>query len=54
VIIRTSFTYTVVHNATGFFLFAGCPPSAEALTYGFLQLQKKIKGMSRVQQYFRA
>ncbi|CAG2188455.1 NDUFS7 [Mytilus edulis] len=30
----------------------GCPPTAEALLYGFLQLQKKIKRMSRVQSYF--
>lgn len=35
-------------------LIAGCPPSAEALTYGFLQLQKKIKNMKRTQAYFRS
>lgn len=35
------------------FPFAGCPPSAEALLYGVLQLQKKIKRMETVQQYFR-
>uniref|UniRef100_A0A915LM70 NADH:ubiquinone oxidoreductase-like 20kDa subunit domain-containing protein n=1 Tax=Meloidogyne javanica TaxID=6303 RepID=A0A915LM70_MELJA len=27
----------------------GCPPSAEALLYGVLQLQKKMKRMKRVQ-----
>lgn len=31
----------------------GCPPSAEALTYGILQLQKKIKYMKKTQAYFR-
>jgi len=27
-------------------ILPGCPPSVEALTYGVLQLQKKIKNMS--------
>jgi len=31
----------------------GCPPSAEALTYAFLQLQKKIKNLPATQAYFR-
>ncbi|XP_045216184.2 NADH-quinone oxidoreductase subunit B-like [Mercenaria mercenaria] len=31
----------------------GCPPSAEALTYGILQLQKKMKYMNKTQSYFR-
>jgi len=31
----------------------GCPPTAEALMYGVLQLQKKIKRMSRVQSWYR-
>ncbi|KRZ70108.1 putative NADH dehydrogenase [ubiquinone] iron-sulfur protein 7, mitochondrial [Trichinella papuae] len=30
-----------------------CPPSAEALLYAFLQLQKKIKGMTRAQMWYR-
>ena len=31
----------------------GCPPTAEALLYGILQLQKKIKRMSRSQMWYR-
>lgn len=31
----------------------GCPPSAEALMYGILQLQKKIKNQRLTQAYFR-
>ena len=31
----------------------GCPPSAEALLYGILQLQKKIKRDQRVQMWYR-
>ncbi|KAB0793809.1 hypothetical protein PPYR_13429 [Photinus pyralis] len=31
----------------------GCPPSSEALIYGFLQLQKKIKRMSTIQKWYR-
>lgn len=31
----------------------GCPPTAEALMYGILQLQKKIKRMSLAQSWYR-
>ncbi|KAH8313891.1 hypothetical protein KR067_013581 [Drosophila pandora] len=31
----------------------GCPPTAEALMYGVLQLQKKIKRMKTVQMWYR-
>jgi NADH:ubiquinone oxidoreductase subunit B-like Fe-S oxidoreductase len=31
----------------------GCPPTAEALMYGFLQLQKKVKRMSFAQSWLR-
>ena len=31
----------------------GCPPTAEALLYGFLQLQKKVKRMHSCQAWYR-
>ncbi|KAI8436755.1 hypothetical protein MSG28_010224 [Choristoneura fumiferana] len=31
----------------------GCPPSAEALLYGVLQLQKKVKRMKTIQIWYR-
>jgi NADH dehydrogenase (ubiquinone) Fe-S protein 7 len=31
----------------------GCPPTAEALLYGFLQLQKKVKRMKSCQAWYR-
>ena len=31
----------------------GCPPTAEALMYGVLQLQKKVKRMKSVQMWYR-
>lgn len=31
----------------------GCPPTAEALLYGMLQLQKKIKNTNRAQMWYR-
>ncbi|XP_031826681.1 NADH-quinone oxidoreductase subunit B 2 [Nomia melanderi] len=31
----------------------GCPPTAEALMYGILQLQKKVKNMKTVQLWYR-
>jgi len=31
----------------------GCPPTAEALLYGVLQLQKKVKRMTKLQSWYR-
>lgn len=35
------------------FNISGCPPTAEALLYAFLQLQKKIKRMKVTQTWYR-
>ena len=32
----------------------GCPPTAEALMYGILQLQKKVKRMKQCQSWYRS
>jgi hypothetical protein len=34
-------------------VFAGCPPTAEALLYGVLQLQRKVKRMETIQMWYR-
>ncbi|KFO11620.1 hypothetical protein N312_10585, partial [Balearica regulorum gibbericeps] len=36
-----------------FVSLSGCPPTAEALLYGILQLQKKIKREKRIQIWYR-
>lgn len=36
-----------------FVFISGCPPTAEALLYGILQLQKKIKRMNTLQMWYR-
>jgi NADH dehydrogenase (ubiquinone) Fe-S protein 7 len=31
----------------------GCPPTAEALLYALLQLQRKVKNMNKLQMWYR-
>lgn len=48
-----SFTCWFEVKTTDLAIFSGCPPSAEALLYGVLQLQKKIKRGKRIQMWYR-
>ena len=48
---KLSYKYELCLKAT--FHCPGCPPTAEALLYGILQLQKKIKRMETIQLWYR-
>lgn len=47
------FIYIYMSIIINIFNIAGCPPTAEALLYGVLQLQKKIKRMQTTQVWYR-
>lgn len=51
--VRVKFSFCNVGFSSLLLLFSGCPPTAEALLYGTLQLKKKIKREKKIKVWYR-